>query len=300
MRQSKQWRIAFWNPGHRPAERDGLFGCATLGFFDGERWAGPDSPETAVWRTIRGRAAGGTFEELLGFVRQSEMPPRAVLVFLTGNAGNDAFVRSLEGLLPGVPILDGAAAQHGGNPGQVLPDGKDGAILLIDEDGFGIEGRAVHVDPGEPVAVLDGDARRLLKLRAGGVEMPALRYYNRLREKLGRPSWDFESVTFQTPEGKNIHCSAGEGDVLFAGSDIDGKTLRTVAIERGAAQGAISTFMCREGALSVGCAGLKSLLTEPVTGKSGNVGVFLFGEIVPVRSGNTRFANLMLGSIAPV
>ncbi|MCQ2437797.1 MAG: hypothetical protein MJ099_05325 [Clostridia bacterium] len=91
----RDYKVTFWNPGCMPADDD-VFGCATLGFADGSRWVEPTEKASACWRTLRGEAYGGSYDEMLAARRASEARPVAILVLFTGEAGNDRFVDTLQ------------------------------------------------------------------------------------------------------------------------------------------------------------------------------------------------------------
>lgn len=289
--------IVFWNPGHRPADTGHSFGCATLGFFAGETWVEPHEQKIAVWKQVNGRAFGGTFDEMLAFAAAYEAQPKLILAFMTGNAGNDSFVRALTKRFPSVPVIGGSSASDSSTEAQVLPEGKDGAILLVDDEGFCIEGKAIHCPLPINLRVVEAEPRLLKRLHVNGKEMSAKAYFDAIRTRYNRKLTDFESITVQTLQGKNIHCSKGKDESIIAGSDVEGETLRAVEIPREDAQTRMAEFMCYPGALAIGCAGLKSMLQAEIKGCEGNVGVFLFGEIVPTEDGVSRFANLMMGRI---
>lgn len=290
--------IIFWNPGQRPMDAGHCFGCATLGFFDGETWVEPNEKKRVKWKRVNGRASGGTFEEMLRFAAESEMKPKFVMAFMTGNAGNDSFVQALTRYFPGVPIIGGSSASDSSTEGQVLPDGRDGAILLVDDDGFHVDGKCIHRVLQMDLRVVEAEPRLLKRLCVNGEDMSAKAYFDMMRKRYNRQTTDFESITVQTLQGKNIHCSQGEGGSIIAGSNVEGEYLRIVEIPREEVQKNMAEFMSSPDTLAIGCAGLKSMLNEEIKGCNGNVGVFLFGEIVPTEDSISRFANLMMGRMS--
>jgi hypothetical protein len=289
----REYQIAFWNPGFQPDGGD-VFGCATLGYVDGETWAEPTEQKTALWRRVRGEAFSGSYADMLRACRESACRPSAILAFFTYGEGNDDFTDALQALYPEVPILGGTAARTDSQEkGEVLPRGEDGAVLLICGGAYTADCLRVHRhELGTPQCQVEN--RRDI-CRVGGV--PAAEYLAGVRAQLGKPEADFESLTFHEPCGKNVHCCVGENGAVHAGADVVQTPLYLAEIDRAEATDAIADYMNRTNTLSIGCAGLKSLVTRPFAGSDGNVGVFLFGEVVPFPDGRSRFANLMLGRL---
>ncbi|MCF0134230.1 MAG: hypothetical protein HUJ72_10215 [Blautia sp.] len=288
----KDYKITFWNPGFAP-EGDDVFGCASLGFVDGNTWVEPTEDRLVKWKTVPGAAYSGTYEETLKECKASPVKPNTVFVFFASDEGNDGFVDSLQDMYPGVPVLGGTAAK---NPeqerGEIRPYGRNCAVLLT-EEAFETDRLRVHNHDLKMVSC-QVEGSRIIRTIEG---IPAEKYLADRRKELGKPLTDFESLTFHESCGKNVHCCTYPHASLYAGANLYEHELMLAEIDRSQVDDVISGYMSRENTFSIGCAGLKSLLTKPFGGAENNVGVFLFGEVMPFEDGRSRFANLMLARV---
>lgn len=297
----QNYQITFWTPGHMPRmSNTPLFGCASLGFTTESGWAEPDSETLAVWRSLKGEAYAGTYADVLAWVAKQAFTPTLALVFFTGGEGNDAFTDTLQTLLPDTMIAGGTAARDAAQlKGETLPSGEDVAVLLVQEGKFIADCRNIHTDRLQTIRCERSGRRAITAIHGEGRSNPQ-RYLSLMRAALDKRENDFESLTFCDSEGKNVHCgNAGNGDIS-CGADIRDEWVTLCAVSYSGATEAIRSYMCRENSFSIGCAGLRSLIREPFPAAKGNVGIFLFGEVVRLPVGCSRFGNLMLGRIIPL
>ncbi len=296
----QNYQITFWTPGHAPAVNDTpLFGCASLGFTTESGWAEPDSSEVAMWRSLTGEAYAGTYADVLAWTAKQAFTPSLALVFFTGGEGNDAFTDTLQTLLPDTMIAGGTAAKGEAQlKGETLPSGEDVAVLLVQDGKFIADCRNIHTDRLQTLRCEHSGKRAITAIHGEGGPNPQ-RYLSLMRSALNKRENDFESLTFCDSEGRNVHCgNAGSGEIS-CGADLQEEWVTLCAVSYTCATEAIRSYMCRENALAIGCAGLRSLIREPFSAAKGNVGVFLFGEIIRLPVGRSRFGNLMLGRVIP-
>lgn len=290
----KDYRITFWTPGHRPAGED-LFGCASLGIFAPGKWLEPDSEEIVCWKTVKADALSGTYAQMLERADPRVQSPDCILCFFTGGEGNDDFVDALQEKFPSVPIVGGTAARlPEQKAGEVLPAGQDGAILLVyDRPGVCADFCLTHQDVVAQVSCEIENKRDIIRIDG----QKAMSYYNARRAEFGKETSDFESMTFHEACGKNVHCCAGTNGLLHAGADIRTQTLTVSQTTKQQATETMQRYLPAKNSLSIGCAGIKTLLQTPIQAEEENVGVFLFGEVVRFDDGRSRFCNLMLGRL---
>ncbi len=100
---------------------------------------------------------------------------------------------------------------------------------------------------------------------------------------------DFESVTFATREGVNVHLSCSDRKIR-SGRDL----VRTMDLRKANKDGVdvqIQGFYQDKDAIVSGCAGLKGMLASELVTEL--VGLFMFGEVCCLY-GKADFGNLML------
>lgn len=287
------WTIGFYTEGHRPL-RDDFFGCATQGMTCGRRIVQSDGGHVALWRTnVMGWAASGTYDAVLSELAGASLPCALALVFFTQGRGQEAFLSAFRSLYPQAVIAGGGAAtSHGGSDG-VSPEGADAAVLLVESGLWRAEAENVLPWTGVQYAFEREGARHLARLRReDGVwesAQPCLAAEKRARRVA---EWDNESLTLSDEAGRNLHFHEAAG-ALIAGRDLpsEGPLLLRHA-ERGAAETAVIRFAQREGALILGCAGLKTLLSAPYVLPEDALAVYLHGEIA-----GGAFCNLMMTSL---
>ncbi|MCQ2437798.1 MAG: hypothetical protein MJ099_05330 [Clostridia bacterium] len=193
-----------------------------------------------------------------------------------------------------MPILGGAAARGGDQAvGEVLPKGEHGAVLLITEGKFDTGCKCIHETDVKKVHCEIRESRIIETIDGE----PASPFLLKQRAAMGKPADDFESLTFREACGKNVRCAERGDGTIYAGANLTETDIMLSSVDRADADDAISAYMHRPNALSIGCAGLKSLLTKPFACAENNLGLFLFGEVVPYPDGRSRFANLTLGHL---
>lgn len=284
----KEWTIRFWTPGHAPADDGQTFGCATHGLAGPGLWVAPTDATHAEWPTrLTGATLAGTYAGVLAQLEQLPQPPAAAVALFARGAGTEAFLERWAALLPGVPVVGGAAACP-----ELRPTAADVAVLLIQAGQWRAETLNAHDATPVRVAFNPADPRTLTKLRRlpdGPWEAAAEFYLARQRE---HQVTDCETVTFSDAGGRNIHCSLA-GETLRSGANLpaDGRlTLRTVSRAQAAAR--LAEFGSVPNTLVFGCAGLRGLLDAPLPVAPGTLVGFMFGELVTL-DGRPQFGNLL-------
>lgn len=280
--------IRFWTPGHAPADDGHTFGCATHGLAGPGLWVAPTDSNHAEWPTrLTGTTLAGTYAGVLAQLEHLPQPPAAAVVVFASGTGTEAFLERWAALLPGVPVVGGAAACP-----ELRPTAADVAVLLIQTGRWRAETLNAHDATAVTVAVKPGDPRALSELRRlpDGPWESAAEFY-RARQREHRVT-DCETVTFSDVGGRNIHCSLA-GETLRSGANLPADcrlTLRTVSRTQAAAR--LAAFCSVPNTLVFGCAGLRGLLDAPLPVAPGTLVGFMFGELVTL-GGRPQFGNLM-------
>jgi hypothetical protein len=300
---SNRCNFTFWTPGHRPKNGAGLFGCASHGVAASGVWHEPETDASETWpRSLSGAVVSGAYDAVIAELALLLQKPSAAIILFAQGTGMEVFLRSWHTLFPDVPVVGGAAARGtDGAQGELLPSSVDLAVLLIDSGRWRAEALNVHDVETLPLEFRADGARRITHLRPVGAKawQTAVDLFKGQQEACGRLADDFESITLSDINGRNIHCSI-DGDDLESGADLpeDGPLdLRVVTAEDAAKR--LAHFCAEPDALVFGCAGLRSLLDEPLAVATGTLAGFMFGELVSLANG-PQFGNLMAARLTPV
>jgi hypothetical protein len=198
-----------------------------------------------------------------------------------------------------VPIIGGGAAiEEGKNMGDVFPFAEEVVLLAVTEGEFETESFNIYDQTGIDLSVHKTSDREFdrIKVLPDGKWIDSTDFYDEQRKLRGIAPDDFESLTFHDANGRNIHCSIKNNKIQTGANLPDNGILKLCTIDRRAATQRVSEFISKERSLIIGCAGIRSLILEPLlTGKNSLCG-FLFGEIVSCNN-NYLFGNLMLSRL---
>jgi len=287
----KEWTIAYFDNDAVPYDDGRTFGCSA-GSIAGSWTIEPF-----------GEVLAGTYDQVLSdlsAMTASGFQPDAAVVFFAKAPGMEDFLRHASRLLPGVPFGGGGAAFHPGqSTGSLLPLAKDVVLLLIKDDRYRFTNVwvNVHDDTGRKVQFRAGGERVIRSLRETGADEPALGWYTSRRKEAGFSEESFENLALASPEGWNLHASPEGAFALHTGANLPGGgELIVRQISNDTASQRISAFCGNENTLVFGCAGLQSMLSEPIRCGDGTLAGFLHGEVLTVE-GIPRFSNLMMSGL---
>ena len=263
------------------------FTITTFGFADA-----PDAAaglRRTFQKDLRGVVLSGSYDAVLRALPQT---PCQAGILLLGNCGGgeDEFVRTLSRTLR-CPLVGGSSAIDpvSGRAGLVTGGGQV-SLFLMQDDRYQVraETRNIHTELLGEHTISFSEPR--VPDRIDGE--PALAWLNARKAAYGIAPTDFEHMTFSDRNGINAHLSIADGR-LVSGRDLEQTMLlRRVRDEDVLPQ--MRRFYDDPDAIVCGCAGLKSLLREPLM--TGGFGLFLFGEVC-TQNGNSTFGNLMLSKL---
>lgn len=264
------------------------FGCASLGL------AGicDNSKQQSVTYPIEleGTVLTGSYEEILGSVKDLTVPIYAAIVLFGNAGGENGFLAQLQEVLS-CPMVGGGAAIDGATGRKaLLTGGNEAAVLLITDDRYTFEAvtQCIHSQILEECTLTFTDPRTVETIN--GVDAAA--FLAQKRQQLGLDQTDFEHLTLSDMRSVNAHLSCVDG-VIKSGRDVCEKMLlRYVPHEQ--VYATMEQFYDDPDAIVFGCAGLSGLLDKPL--ETGSLGLFLFGEVCTV-DGKAEFGNLMLSKL---
>jgi hypothetical protein len=294
------WKIAFWNTGNSPMDDGKTFGCASHGYSDETTWGCPSNNYQEYWdHELEGQVLSGTYLEVLSVLEKLDYQPKLGLAVFAKPIGMESFLQSCQSILGGIPIVGGGAARKAGEDrGEILPAAEEVSLLLVNQGDFVVEPMNVHDQGNLQLEARGGHERQISEVRVlpDGEWQNAISFFHKQQAMLDIPLDNFECVTFSDRLERNIHCSIQEG-CLESGADLpkDRKlVLRTTSMTEGTNR--IASFISSENSLIFGCAGLRSIVQNPLrTGKNSIAG-FLFGEVVTLEK-TALFGNLMMSKI---
>jgi hypothetical protein len=289
-----EWTIKFWTPGNIPVDDGQTFGCASHGLSSSNIWINADEAATECWKTrMNGEVLSGTYSNVLNLIKKLSWKPVAAIVLFAHAVGINSFLENWLELLPDVPVAGGGAALGSGQAsGELLPAAADVVVLLINDGQCHVDTLNVHDRTGQTAELRADGPRIITHLREHDDWIPASVAFRTLQAGHNRVTDDCESITFTDVNERNIHISF-DNDQLHTGADlpVDGHLeLRTVSRADAAAR--LANFCSEPNALVFGCAGLRSLLDEPLSVAPGTLVGFMFGELVTL-DGRPQFGNLM-------
>jgi hypothetical protein len=296
-----KWNVSLWTPGNASADDGQIFGCASHGLAAPGQWNDPHKAcATTLPAQLPGEVFAGRYAAVLDQIRQPSARPHAAIVLFARPTGMESFLQDWHEIFPGVPVAGGAAARGAGQDrGELLPAAEDVAVLLITDGVWRAEALNVHDATGITVEFQADGPRTLVQLRRQG-DVPwesAAAFFQARQAERGRAASDCESITFCDAVGRNLHASFA-GERLQTGADLPAGgclTLRTVSRADVAAR--LTRFCSEPDSLIFGCAGLRSLLDDPICVAEGTLAGFMFGELVTLE-GCPRFGNLMAARLA--
>lgn len=294
----KEWKITYFNKGNVPADDGQTFGCSVDGI------AGHTGSMSASWSiSPLGEVLFGTCETVLHDLNnllKDGYRPDAAVVFFAKSEGAEYFLRHIGRLLPDIPWGGGGAAtQPETGMGELIPSASEVSLLLICDYRYQFKNiwMNVHADTGRRVAFRASSSRTILAIRAGSKDHPALNWFLSELVANGYQQDCFENLALASSEGWNLH-TLPEGDfALRTGADLpnDGELVVRIT-DRPHATQKMSDFCAGENMLVFGCAGLMSLLDEPINPGENTLTGFLHGEVLCVDH-RPRWTNLMMSAL---
>lgn len=296
----KDFKIAFWTPSTKFQPNQLLFGCASHGFATASSWVEPNMGEYSIWdETIKGTVFSGEYEKVLNNLKDCGFKPSICIAFFRKPLGMERFILGFRKLLSNVPIIGGrAAVGEGQHMGDVLPMAEDVVLLAVAEGEFELQSLNIFDDTGIEIEINKISDREFdrIRLLPDGNWQPALGFNRQQQEIRGISQDDFESLTFHDGYKRNIHCSVKDDKIVTGANLPDNGRLMLCEVSRADATRRLSEFISKERSLVIGCAGIRSLVTEPlITGRCSLAG-FLFGELVTCNN-QPMFGNLMLARL---
>ncbi|HLH57110.1 MAG TPA: hypothetical protein VKY92_26260 [Verrucomicrobiae bacterium] len=244
---------------------------------------------------FEGEAVAGSYKDVLSRIAKPAFSPRAAIVLFARGVGQEEFLESWQQLFPRLPVVGGAAARsNGADAGDVLPLAADVAVLLICKGTWATETLNLHELSGTEWQFQAEGPRTIARLRPAksGEWQPAATAFRSQQTACGRNAEDCESITISDRDGRNLHVSIS-GDELHVGANLPAEGgLFFRAVHPAAVARKFQDFCAHPDTLVCGCAGLRSLIKEPLILPRNTLAGFLFGEVVTV-AGQPRFGNLM-------
>ncbi len=179
-----------------------------------------------------------------------------------------------------------------------MPPGEDVTLLAVEEGNFELESLNIFDKNDLAIEIKKTSSRDFEQLRVlpGGEWQSALDYFHRLQTSLGLENSNFESVTFCDKDDRNIHFSKA-GNSLHAGASLpDDGILFLRNLSNNHAEERVANFMSDKRALIFGCAGIRSLIKNPIFTGHNSLAGFMFGELVMLNH-TPMFGNLMLAKL---
>jgi hypothetical protein len=296
----KEFKLAFWTPGTGLLQDQQLFGCASHGFATDSDWVEPVKGRYSLWEeTIKGTVFSGGNDSVLTNLGNCSFTPKVCIAFFRKPLGVEHFILKFRELLPNVPVIGGGAAiGEGQNMGDVLPLAEEVVLLAAAEGEFDLQTLNIYNQTNMELEINKTSDRGFDKVRLlpDGKWQSALDFFHEQKEIRGITQDDFESITFHDLNRRNIHCSIKEDQILTGANLPDNGRLVLCVVDRKEATRHLSEFISEERSLVIGCAGIRSLVQEPLTTGRGSLAGFLFGEVVSFNN-QPMFGNLMLARL---
>lgn len=277
-------KLEFFTPSYGVCENS--FGCATFGFVGME--SETESNAIGLPYDFQGICLAGEYEEVLAQIPEEDFQ---LAIVLFGNAGGEnAFIQKLSQKIS-APMVGGGGAIDPVTGKKGLITGQHSvAVFLINDPGYSFQVCCENIH------------HRILGSHRLGFTDPrvldtidgvnALDWLNAQRQALGLEETDFEHLTFSDENGINAHLSCVKGKIC-SGRDLE-QTMLLRYVQKEAVQQRMEEFYNEESGITFGCAGLKGILSKPMSAKG--IGLFLFGEVC-TKDGVSQFGNLMLSKV---
>jgi len=296
----KDYKIAFWTPGTEVTGNQQIFGCASHGFATESTWVEPVKGAYSVWdQSIKGMIYSGRFEQVLTELGQCNFTPRVCIAYFSKSQGAEHFITQFRKIFPSVPMIGGGAAMgEGQSRGELYPQAEDVVVFAAAEGTYELESLNIYMQTDIEIEIRKTDERVFdqVRLLPGGKWQSAVDFYQQQRFARGIHLEDFESLTFHDLNRRNLHCSIINDQIVTGANLPDNQSLTLCIVNRNEATRRLSEFISKEGSLVIGCAGIRSLIQEPLTTGRKTLAGFLFGELVTFNS-QPMFGNLMLARL---
>jgi hypothetical protein len=293
----KKYKIKYWNPGSLLKTESDVFGCSVHGFTNHSEWINPDENALTSWsEELPGIVLTGDFEAVLGALRNLQFTPKACIAVVKNTTSVDPFIRRYAEFMPGIPLIGGGAAiATSQNEGELLPQSKEVSLLAIAEGNYVLESMNIYDKSGISVEVERVTDRIFSKLRIlpDGKWQNAPDFYRDQQKNRGIEESNFELLTFFDNNERNIHCSI-HGESIRSGANLpDDDILNFGTTSWVAAEQKLKEFISTKNSLIFGCAGIRSLIKNPLFTGENSLAGFMFGEIFTLND-TPMFGNLML------
>lgn len=289
--ENRKHKIVFFTPDNKVTGE--FFGAATFGIAGDEFGDIYADDNISLPYELEGIKSTGDYEFVLDQAESiKEKYKIKIAIVLTGNAGGEnGFLKNLSSVI-NCPIVGGGAAINleTGQAGLLNQSGAEVSAIFITDDGY--EFKTTYMNIHSNIVrehTLGFSDKRVLDTVDGE---PTQSWLKAKKHELGFDSADFEHITFATTSGINAHLSMNDGKV-FSGRDLEERMVLRY-IDKNDVDSQMQSFYQDDDAIIFGCAGLRGILTAPLTTRS--IGLFMFGEICDV-DGKVEFGNLMLSKI---
>lgn len=275
-----------------------VFDCVTHGFADNNQWISPGDNKSVYWNEeLQGSILSGNYDEVLSGLKSLGYKPKLCIAFFNKNKGVELFINNYSRIMPDVILAGGVAAIDNGK-GQEELNPEEIKILAVSGGNFEFQSINIYKKTGIEVEIKRTSGRDfdLLRIIPGGSWQNGAELYSRHRKILNIPVNNFESLTFSDRNERNLHFSIA-GNLLHSGADLPEDDILVMRnIIKNKVEEKVSDFISDERSLIFGCAGIRSLIENPLlTGRNSLAG-FMFGEIVAFDN-KAAFGNLMLTKI---
>lgn len=276
----REWTFRFFLPGEQIEDDGTIFGLT----------ASETYPKAEM--KLKGEVFGGSYYSVLqglkNFAENAAEKIYGAIILFRENVGNEAFIKDFAVLFPDVPCTGGTAALTAENGPRVLPGDGEVAVMLVGQPAQ-ITACNVHKKIGE--VSLSCDGRYVNKIDG----MEASDWYQAQAERYTDGTVCYEQLTLSEDNEKNVHFTERDGR-LYANAALDTKKIEVRFATHQDVQTAANAFAGTENTIVFGCAGVNTLLDEPVQVAQGSIIGFMFSEVVTM-NGKPMFANLMLSKI---
>ena len=295
-------KLYFYNTPFNENGIDG-YGCASLGIATEKNWYQPDEKVCIEFPVkLEGIVINDSLRNALTKIKYIDCKSaiKAGIIFFGNCGGENAFMKKLQSLLPGVPFTGGSPAiGQNGKTMRMLPEIKEVSVLLVTDNryDYAVESFKVHKEHVCEFKVLTNEKRSLNTILSDGKRLNFADLIANEAIKKGVNVGITERFSVADKTGRNLHLIS-DGKAYECGADIpcDRKLYLRYTETKNVCECMKSFYAC-DNAIVFGCAGVKSLIGDFTfkTGKN-TLGLFMFGEVVYIDE-YSDFANLMLSRI---